>query len=303
VEAKGLLDLNNLIIAGDFNFSTGIDEVWGVSALIDSHATFFRDLFLRHHLVDVKPVEVVPTWRNCRIGADGIQKRLDRVYASAELLNDSTLFRSWVDHPFISDHAPVLFQLDYGFKPVYYPFKFNSALLKEELFGDLVREVWNAPQDSMRDGPQSRLVGKLCRLKARVKKWIVVKKKREQHAYNQIEEEITTLIKESLEHQTTTKPLNRLKALETERNRMLVAKEELWRQKSRATWILSGDRNTKYFHRFASFRRNKKHLWEVKDDSDHVHTGQEAIKAEAMRHFSSFYKDTHNPIVDQIESV
>jgi hypothetical protein len=34
-----------------------------------------------------------------------------------------------------------------------------------------------------------------------------------------------------------------------------------------------------------------------------VHTGQEAIKAEAMRHFISFYKDSHNSIVDQIESV
>jgi hypothetical protein len=52
-----------------------------VSALIDSQATFFRDLFTKHHLVDVKPSEVVPTWRNGRFGVDGIQKRLDRVYA------------------------------------------------------------------------------------------------------------------------------------------------------------------------------------------------------------------------------
>jgi hypothetical protein len=106
----------------------------------------------------------------------------------------------------------------------------------------------------MRDGPQSKLVGKLSKLKARVKKWIVVKKKGEQHAFIQIEEEITTLIKESLEQKSATEPLNRLKYLETERNRMLVAEEELWCQKSRATWIHSGDKNTKYFHRFASFR-------------------------------------------------
>jgi hypothetical protein len=61
----------------------------------------------------------------------------------------------------------------------------------------------------------------------------------------------------------------------------LLADEELWHQKSRETWILSGDKNTKFFHRFASFRRNKKHLWEVKDEFEQVHTGQEAIKAEA----------------------
>jgi len=88
LEPKGLLDLSNLIIAGDLNFSTGIDEFWGVSALIDSQAAFFRDLFLRHYLINVNPTKVVPTWRNCIIGADGIQKWLDMVYASTELLNE-----------------------------------------------------------------------------------------------------------------------------------------------------------------------------------------------------------------------
>ncbi|GKV51294.1 hypothetical protein SLEP1_g57962 [Rubroshorea leprosula] len=45
-------------------------------------------------------------------------------------------------------------------------------------------------------------------------------------------------------------------------------KESLWRQKSRALWIRSGDANTRFFHRFASCRRsrNAMHgLW--KDDS------------------------------------
>jgi hypothetical protein len=80
--------------------------------------------------------------------------------------------------------------------------------------------------------------------------------------------------------------------------------EECWRLKSRATWIKSGDKNTKYFHSFASHRRNKKYLWEIKDDEGQVHLGQEAIKREAKRHFSSFYKASdQNTIVDQVELV
>jgi hypothetical protein len=39
-----------------------------------------------------------------------------------------------------------------------------------------------------------------------------------------------------------------------------------------------GDKNTNFFHGFASFRRNKKHLWEVKDDYDHVHTGRRLLR-------------------------
>jgi hypothetical protein len=69
-----------------------------------------------------------------------------------------------------------------------------------------------------------------------------------------------------------------IKLLEEERNILLVAEEELWRQHSRALWIKSGDQNTKFFHQFASFRRNHKHIWEVIDEYGKVHFGQEALK-------------------------
>jgi hypothetical protein len=83
-----------------------------------------------------------------------------------------------------------------------------------------------------------------------------------------------------------------------------LAEEEHWRLKSRATWIKSGDKNTKYFHHFASYRWNKKHIWEVKDDSGQVHYGQDAIKMEAQRYFSSFYKESSiNTIEEQVAMV
>jgi hypothetical protein len=42
-----------------------------------------------------------------------------------------------------------------------------------------------------------------------------------------------------------------------------------------------GDKNTKYFHYFARYRRNKKFIWEIKDEAGGIHTGQEALKEEA----------------------
>jgi hypothetical protein len=45
VEAKGLLALNNLILAGDLNFADSIEEVWGDVALPDPLAVFFKNLF------------------------------------------------------------------------------------------------------------------------------------------------------------------------------------------------------------------------------------------------------------------
>jgi len=55
--------------------------------------------------------------------------------------------------------------------------------------------------------------------------------------------------------------------LEEERNKLLLVEEEIWRQRSRAIWIKSGDQNTNFFQHFTSFRRNSKHIWEALDEN------------------------------------
>jgi hypothetical protein len=76
-----------------------------------------------------------------------------------------------------------------------------------------------------------------------------------------------------------------LKELEQERNTLLKEIEEQWRQRSRAIWIQSGDLNTKFFHNFASFRRNHKYVWEIQDEEGLVYRGQENIKEATVKTF------------------
>jgi endonuclease/exonuclease/phosphatase family metal-dependent hydrolase len=110
----GLLALDDLILAGDMNFTTSSEEIWGESALADPLAGFFKEIFTKNNLVDVAPAEVVPTWRNGRSGTEGISKRLDRIYVAKDFLTTSCRYRAWVEYPFISDHAPVFLQLGEG---------------------------------------------------------------------------------------------------------------------------------------------------------------------------------------------
>jgi hypothetical protein len=43
VDGRGLLAHDDLIMAGDMNFTTSSEEVWGASALVDSLAAFFKE--------------------------------------------------------------------------------------------------------------------------------------------------------------------------------------------------------------------------------------------------------------------
>jgi hypothetical protein len=147
----------------------------------------------------------------------------------------------------------------------------------------------------------SRLSRKLSLLKDKVKLWLADKKKKELIAYKNLELEIAHLTKHFLENEFCNEIRSRINSLENDRNKLLLAEEERWCLKSRATWIKCGDINTKYFHHFASYRRNKKHIWEVKDDLGQVHYGQDEIKMEAQRYFSSFYKESNiNSIEEQV---
>jgi hypothetical protein len=209
---------------------------------------------------------VVPTWRNGRTGEDEISKRLDRVYVLEDLISTTVRYRSWADYPYVSDHAPVLLQLGFNINTVAHPFKLKLAWLRDDTFALIVQEVWNDHLVTQEAKAQRRLVEKLKQLKLRVKTWAKEKKTQDHSTFEKIEEELDFHYKQKSKGLKSSELDLRLKLLESKRNKHLLAEEELWCQKSRAIWIQSGDKNTIFFHQFASHRRNTKHIWEIKDE-------------------------------------
>jgi hypothetical protein len=137
----------------------------GNNNLDRSFGTFFKDLFDNSPLVDVAPTELVPTWRNGRLGDSSIAKRLDRFYVAEDLIGPAMRYRSWVDSTFLSDHAPIFLQLDIGIQKTVHPFKFNPVWLRDDSFAKLTREVWLDNRFELIEGAQRRLVENLTLLK------------------------------------------------------------------------------------------------------------------------------------------
>jgi len=72
VEGMGLLAKGDMVIVGDLNLTSTVDEVWEATTLYDPLALFFKEMFCRIQLIDIFPAEITPTWRNGRYGVDEI---------------------------------------------------------------------------------------------------------------------------------------------------------------------------------------------------------------------------------------
>jgi hypothetical protein len=122
---------------------------------------------------------------------------------------------------------------------------------------ELVKGTWTDKLFNADVNPQTRLVWKLKVLKTKTKHWFHMKYIADQSSLLSLETEISKLT-----HSSTKLPssdvTDRLKQLEANRANLLKAEEFAWRLRSRETWLRSGDSNSKYFHKVASYNRKKK---------------------------------------------
>jgi len=141
-ENTGVLEEESLIVGGDLNLTLSTREVWGVISRLDPLADYFFGLFDAVGLVDVIPKQLGPTWRNGRVGGDGVSKRLDRFLINNHFNEGKFRSKSWTINSLISDHNSICLQLESSNFVSKYPFKFNHAWLKEDDFVELVRSFW-----------------------------------------------------------------------------------------------------------------------------------------------------------------
>lgn len=88
--------------------------------------------------------------------------------------------------------------------------------------------------------------------------------------------------------------------LEKQRSKILLDKEEEWRQESRAIWLLAGDENTKFFHNFAKGRRTMNTIWKLKDEEGREANSFKSLSSMGRNHFQSLFSEEREPTLAKV---
>jgi hypothetical protein len=197
---------------------------------VDPLQLFFSHLVQNGGLVDAEPTKILPTWRNGRKGQDYIAKRLDQFLISEKLVSSGIKYRSWTCNDKISDHMPVILQLDFGSDIVRYPFKFNVVWLEDPYFVSIVRNNWVDLLGTEVLKPMESLVKKLKKLKRMVIVWERKKKDEGKKELVQLESDLDKLYTDFPGGFVEEK--DKLSVLDKEQRKrtLLKQEEETWRQ-------------------------------------------------------------------------
>ena len=93
IVSSGLLNIENLILAGDLNLNIHSFENWGRVLPSYPLEDYFLDIFDKAQLVDLAPSKITPTWRSKKVGVN-VGKRLDRFLIKESLVDMSSSYKS-----------------------------------------------------------------------------------------------------------------------------------------------------------------------------------------------------------------
>ncbi|XP_074295385.1 uncharacterized protein LOC141623208 [Silene latifolia] len=91
----------------------------------------------------------------------------------------------------------------------------------------------------------------------------------------------------------TTSVVQERKRITKEIAQLLRDEEIFWRQRSRALWLKEGDRNTKFFHRKATQRKQRNYIGRLVDDEGRIREGNEEVAGVIRGYFGELFRSSN----------
>jgi hypothetical protein len=218
----------------------------------------FREVLSHCDLYDIGFVGNPWTFDNKQKGERNVKVRLDRAVASPawSLLYPNHRLRHIASSR--SDHCPILLSVESAEncrtgRPIR---RYEVVWERDPSLPAAVEEAWSRriPCNDLGDVSAS-----LCTMMSSLQSW---KNTHFKSIPREIEKKRNLL--DSLRQGTDDESVQKRIGLEKEMDELLYREEIFWMQRSRIAWLREGDKNTKYFHRRASWRRKKNNIRKLK---------------------------------------
>jgi hypothetical protein len=218
----------------------------------------FQDCLSDCCLEDLGYIGDIFTWRR-----GSLRERLDRAVANGEWNNRFPLCRVENGEMTKSDHRPVTVNTEYlanthainpGIK------RFEARWLQEETVDLIVQNAWDRARAM---GLNHDFMHKTAEVHRELHAWDRRELKVPRRRIDQLKSELEILRRGPITDESTAEQKEILLKIE-----LLLDQEEIhWVQRGRANWLRHGDRNTSFFHNFASTRKKKNTIKYIIDEA------------------------------------
>lgn len=267
-ELRSLLSLVAVpwILAGDFNLTRWLTDRsanMGSFNLMDLFNQFITD----SGVIDVPLRNRAYTWSSKR--PQPVFSKLDRVFTSPEWTNSYPIILLEALEVMVSDHTPIMLTCK-GIHQQQRRFQFESFWFKYQCPKLMVQQLW-ADNTNNLHSPILNFHHRTKLLHRALKLW-------QAEAFGAMEKQLQ-FCKDSIlffdkieEHRHLSNQEFRMRISIRERAFHLANNIELkWKQRSRCRWIAEGDRNTRFFHSFASSRLRRNLVLEIHHQGNLCH--------------------------------
>lgn len=273
------------VAIGDFNEIISHSEKSGGRAPIPSRLAGYRDIINYCDFLDLGFTGPQFTWTNKRDGRCLIKQRIDRAWANPSwkaLFPNSELFHLPRVH---SDHCPLLLNLDFfDFTPRNRKFRLEKFWLGHPEFKTLVEHHWGENEDNVLSCSKKLAIS--------LKKWA----KRTFGNIFEKKEKISKRLQgiDRIPSSSFTEFHKNLhRSLSEEYQSLLILERDLWFMKSRCTWLVDGDKNTKFYHTSTVKRRSNNRILGLKKPSGVWTHDLKEISNMALYYFENLFDSSH----------
>jgi hypothetical protein len=235
-------------------------------------------------LMDLGYIGPKYTWSNGQEGTALIKERLDRGVSNMGWRNLFPEAELYVEATICSDHAPLMLHL---WRPKRRTrrkarFAFEAGWELNEGSREILNETWSREYDG--ENRWARLNSKLEACIHGLTGW---KKSLENNGQQSIQKLQGRL--RNLQAREDTCAQNEEKKVRLKLKNLLDSEELWWRQRAKADWLKSGDRNTRFFHACASERKRRNSVVSIKDENGNVWENSRDVEEAFTDYFTTLF--------------